>query len=132
SREERVELAVIEVEHLNRERVDTLFDPRIYPDPRAEVAREGFPEMSPEEFVEMFCEHSRCEPSEEVTRIGFKYVDVELPPGPVPKAPPGMKQHYAALWRNGLAAPDDLRSDLRAWGGIDVPIEELKRRPAEE
>ena len=39
-----------------------------------DVAREGFPEMSPEEFVTMFCEHNHCDPSVMVNRIEFEYV----------------------------------------------------------
>jgi hypothetical protein len=40
----------------------------------AEVAREGFPDLSPEQFVAMFCEHMRCPPEEEVNRIEFEYL----------------------------------------------------------
>ena len=36
--------------------------------------REGFPEMTPLEFVEMFCEHMKCKPDREVARVEFKYV----------------------------------------------------------
>jgi hypothetical protein len=40
-----------------------------------EVVREGFPEMSPEEFVEMFCESQKgIAPKSAVNRIEFKYV----------------------------------------------------------
>lgn len=35
---------------------------------------EGFPKMTPEEFVEMFCEMNNCEPETEITRILFDYV----------------------------------------------------------
>ena len=40
-----------------------------------DVVAEGFPDMTPDEFVEMFCEHMNCEPDEEVTRIAYDYVD---------------------------------------------------------
>lgn len=41
---------------------------------RAECRREGFPEMSPAEFVTMFCEsHRGCTPETTVTRIEFSY-----------------------------------------------------------
>lgn len=43
----------------------------------AECEAEGFPEMSPEEFVEMFTEHNDCDEDEEVTRIEFEYVNRE-------------------------------------------------------
>jgi len=41
---------------------------------KREVVREGFPEMSPREFVEMFCEHNGCKANQIVNRIEFKYV----------------------------------------------------------
>lgn len=40
---------------------------------KAEVVREGFPDMSPLKFVHMFCQHMRCQPSQIVNRIEFKY-----------------------------------------------------------
>lgn len=40
-----------------------------------ETLREGFPQMPPDEFVEMFCDHMRpCQANWEVTRIEFSYV----------------------------------------------------------
>lgn len=41
---------------------------------KTEPAREGFPEMTAEEFVNMFCNEMKCEPSTIVTRIEFKYL----------------------------------------------------------
>ncbi len=41
----------------------------------AEVAREGFPYMAPEEFVEMFCRANRCRPDTMVTRIEYRYCE---------------------------------------------------------
>ena len=38
---------------------------------REDCRREGFPEMGPLDFVQMFCKHMGCEPSREVTRIEF-------------------------------------------------------------
>lgn len=35
---------------------------------------EGFPLLTNEEFVEMFCKHNRCTPDTEVTRIEFEYI----------------------------------------------------------
>lgn len=43
----------------------------------ADVAREGFPEMSPFEFVEMFCRQMRCTPETIVTRIEWRYLAPE-------------------------------------------------------
>lgn len=42
---------------------------RYYYDP----VLEGFPKMTNDEFVAMFCRHNRCKPSVEVTRIAFEY-----------------------------------------------------------
>lgn len=40
-----------------------------------EVQNEGFPVMSPPQFVAMFCKAMRCEASQIVNVIRFKYVD---------------------------------------------------------
>jgi hypothetical protein len=42
---------------------------------RAEVKKEGFPGMSPLEFVEMFCQHNRIERARRVNRIEFEHVE---------------------------------------------------------
>lgn len=39
-----------------------------------ETAKEGFPEMTPDEFIVMFCKEMKCTPSTEVTRIEFEYL----------------------------------------------------------
>ena len=54
---------VVRVVSVRRERLDA-----ITPD---DVKREGFPQMTPAEFVAMFCRHMGCEPDAEVTRIEF-------------------------------------------------------------
>jgi hypothetical protein len=41
----------------------------------SEADKEGFPNMTGSEFVRMFCENMKCEPSTEVTRIEFEYLD---------------------------------------------------------
>lgn len=38
-----------------------------------DVAREGFPNMTPAGFIAMFCQHNACKPSKVVTRIEFTY-----------------------------------------------------------
>lgn len=43
-----------------------------------EVIREGFPDMTPSEFVEMFCQHNKCTPETTVQRIEFEHL-YELP-----------------------------------------------------
>ena len=41
-----------------------------------ECQREGFPQMSPDQFVEFFCKgHKGCKPESIVTRIEFEYLD---------------------------------------------------------
>ena len=42
-----------------------------------ECEREGFPEMKPEGFVDMFCREMGCSIDEDVTRIEFEYLDAE-------------------------------------------------------
>lgn len=39
------------------------------------VNREGFPEMTPAQFVAFFCKHMRCQPDQIVSRIRFEYVE---------------------------------------------------------
>lgn len=41
---------------------------------KEDCIKEGFPELSPPEFVEMFAKHNRCEPDTTVNRIEFEYV----------------------------------------------------------
>ena len=40
--------------------------------------REGFPEMTPAQFVDMFCKHNHCEPDTVVNRIEFQYVGIRF------------------------------------------------------
>lgn len=43
---------------------------------RAECVAEGFPDWSPEQFVEFFCRHNTgCFPERDITRIEFEKVD---------------------------------------------------------
>jgi hypothetical protein len=37
--------------------------------------KEGFPELDPEGFVEMFCQHAKVDRRHTVTRIEFEYAD---------------------------------------------------------
>lgn len=41
----------------------------------AECIGEGFPELSPTQFVKMFCKHNGCEPDRIITRLEFEYVE---------------------------------------------------------
>lgn len=44
-----------------------------------ECAREGFPHLTPIEFVEMFCKFNKCIPTTEVNRISFNEYTGGLP-----------------------------------------------------
>lgn len=54
------------------ERLDRMIDESEYG--AAEVIKEGFPEMSPGQFVEMFCKANKCEPDILVHRMEFEYL----------------------------------------------------------
>lgn len=41
----------------------------------SECVKEGFPHLTPHEFVAMFCEANRCTPGAVVTRIEFEYLE---------------------------------------------------------
>ena len=59
----------IELTDTRRERLDVIT--------AEDVVREGFPSWTPEEFVAFFCEHMKCKPDTEVTRLEFRYLDEE-------------------------------------------------------
>jgi len=40
-----------------------------------EVILEGFPDMTPDEFIAMFCEANKCYPNRLVNRLRFKYCE---------------------------------------------------------
>lgn len=64
------EIIVVSVrrEPLNRMTADAAYG-------RAEAIREGFPEMSGGQFVDMFCKHMKCLPAQIVTRIEFRHAN---------------------------------------------------------
>jgi hypothetical protein len=64
-------LAIIEVTDVRREVLAAIYYER------EGTAREGFPLMTCEEFVNFFCKFSGAEPFWTVTRIEFKYVSGE-------------------------------------------------------
>ncbi len=41
---------------------------------RADVVREGFPDWTPAQFVEMFCKHNKCQPDTIINRIEFERI----------------------------------------------------------
>ncbi len=59
-------LGVIRVVSVRRERLNAIT--------ADDCAREGFPEMTPAEFVAFFCREMRCEPGTIVGRIEFERV----------------------------------------------------------
>lgn len=70
---ERIGGAVVTVS-TRREPLRRMTDDQEYG--RDECRREGFPHLSPAEFVTMFCAtHKGCTPETELTRIQFNYGD---------------------------------------------------------
>jgi len=63
---ELVRLGAIEIVNVTRE--------MLYEITKPDVIAEGFPELSPDEFVSMFCDHMNVSLNTEVTRIEFKYL----------------------------------------------------------
>ena len=71
-------------EKIKRLRVVRLLDVRFEPlrrmldDPeygREECRLEGFPDKTPEEFVQMYCKANSCTADQEITRLQFEYVN---------------------------------------------------------
>lgn len=63
-----VRIVDVEVLDVRRERLDLIT--------ADDVHLEGFPDMSPAEFVEFFCRtHTGCTPESPVTRIQWRYLD---------------------------------------------------------
>lgn len=63
-----VKIVVVEVVSLRRERLDEIT--------ADDVVAEGFPEMTPAEFIDFFCRsHPKCTPVTEVTRIEWRYLE---------------------------------------------------------
>jgi hypothetical protein len=42
---------------------------------QSECVKEGFPAMTPDDFVEMFSNHMKCHSKRNVHRIGYRYLD---------------------------------------------------------
>lgn len=65
----------IRVISVRREVLRAMLDSREYGND--ECDREGFPNLTPAQFVEMFCaSHKPCKPKTVVTRIEFEYIEV--------------------------------------------------------
>jgi hypothetical protein len=67
------QLGAIRVTDVRRENLDLMLAVRAYG--RNECVAEGFPDMTADQFVEMFCKsHRPCEPHWRVTRIEYEYL----------------------------------------------------------
>ena len=68
-----VQLGLIKIVGVSTERLDQMIRFPAYG--IDECRREGFPEMTPHEFVEFFCKsHKGCYPKKLITRIEFKRI----------------------------------------------------------
>jgi len=67
--ESLVRLAEVELVAVDRQRLVDI-EP-------ADVAREGFPDWTPAQFVEFFCESMNVAPATQVTRLEWRYLDQE-------------------------------------------------------
>ena len=45
---------------------------------KSDCIKEGFPNMTPAEFVTFYCKHNKCEPTTPVNRIEFVHKDAEI------------------------------------------------------
>ncbi|WP_233213694.1 hypothetical protein [Mycobacterium hubeiense] len=69
-----VRIVDVEVISVRREPLDTIT--------ADDCVREGFPRMTPDQFVEFFCaSHRGCTPESEVTRIQWRYLDTPTSAG---------------------------------------------------
>jgi hypothetical protein len=70
--ERQIEFGVRRVARKWTERLDTIT--------QADVVAEGFPELTPTQFIELFCKVNKCEPSTLVTCIEFTPTNEEAQP----------------------------------------------------
>ena len=63
-------LGVIEIISARSERLDVITP--------ADVIREGYPDRTPEQFIESFCKFANCKPDQIVNRIEFKRLHLEF------------------------------------------------------
>src|SRR5688500_13564701 len=60
-------LRKILLQNVRRERLDLMITNPAYG--AEEVIREGFPEKTPAEFVQMYCQANKCTPAKVITRL---------------------------------------------------------------
>ena len=70
-----VRMGAIKVLTVRRERLDCMITDRAYG--LLEVRLEGFPGITPEEFIEFFCRHNKVRPDQVVTRIWYEYLQTD-------------------------------------------------------
>lgn len=68
-----VKIHKIRVTSVRREPLRRMVDEPTYG--RCEIILEGFSELTPQEFVDLFCKANKCTPDSLVTRIAFEYLD---------------------------------------------------------
>ena len=67
-----VRLGPIQVISITREPLSRMItDPKYG---KAEAIREGFPDLTGQQFVEMFCRHMKCQTATRIARIEFKRI----------------------------------------------------------
>lgn len=66
-------ICVIRVKSVRREPLMAMLEGSTYG--AVEVVKEGFPNMTPRQFVETFCDHHGVTYDKPITRIEFEYVD---------------------------------------------------------
>ena len=71
--EKVVKLGLIRVTDARREPLQRMIDDPEYG--QSEAVKEGFPGLTGEQFVAMFCKSMKVDPSEIVTRIEYEYLE---------------------------------------------------------
>lgn len=66
-----VKMCVIRIKGKRPERLSRMIDDPDYG--REECIKEGFPNLTPQEFVAMFCKANNCEAWQPINRIEFEY-----------------------------------------------------------
>lgn len=61
-----------------RIRVLSVRTEEVYDITQADVAREGFPNYTRDDFITFFCQQNKCQPDDLVNRIEFEYIDEDL------------------------------------------------------
>lgn len=70
--EKMEKICVIRVIAVRRERLCAMNNNFLYG--LMECKREGFADLTPEQFVEMFCQANKCKRETKITRIAFEFV----------------------------------------------------------